>query len=83
MNFSLWIAVKSLEAPAPESRRETKGQFLIDHICNYYSLLEKDYFGIRFVDPEKQRLLKPVCLEPVLCNKRSHCNEKPVHRNEE
>ncbi|KAM9082677.1 FERM domain-containing protein 3 isoform 2-T2 [Megaptera novaeangliae] len=36
-------------------QRETKGQFLIDHICNYYSLLEKDYFGIRFVDPEKQR----------------------------
>ncbi|XP_038625622.1 FERM domain-containing protein 3 isoform X2 [Tachyglossus aculeatus] len=35
--------------------QETKGQFLIDHICNYYSLLEKDYFGIRFVDPEKQR----------------------------
>uniref|UniRef100_A0A452FPU8 FERM domain containing 3 n=1 Tax=Capra hircus TaxID=9925 RepID=A0A452FPU8_CAPHI len=33
--------------------RETKGQFLIDHICNYYSLLEKDYFGIRYVDPEK------------------------------
>ncbi|KAJ8778592.1 hypothetical protein J1605_013269 [Eschrichtius robustus] len=22
-------------------------------------------------------------LEPVLCNKRSHCNEKPVHCNEE
>ncbi|KAF1474964.1 FERM domain-containing protein 3, partial [Eudyptula minor novaehollandiae] len=36
-------------------QRETKGQFLIDHICNYYSLLEKDYFGIRYVDPEKQR----------------------------
>ncbi|KAM7324812.1 hypothetical protein ACRRTK_017117 [Alexandromys fortis] len=35
--------------------RETKGQFLIEHICNYYSLLEKDYFGIRYVDPEKQR----------------------------
>ena len=29
------------------------------------------------------QLLKPVCLEPVLCNKRSHCNEKPVHRKEE
>ena len=28
-------------------------------------------------------LLKPACLEPVLCNKRSHCNEKPAHRNEE
>ncbi|XP_076790882.1 FERM domain-containing protein 3 isoform X4 [Arvicanthis niloticus] len=36
-------------------RRETKGQFLIEYICNYYSLLEKDYFGIRYVDPEKQR----------------------------
>ena len=29
------------------------------------------------------QLLKPVNLEPVLCNKRSHRNEKPVHRNEE
>ena len=29
------------------------------------------------------QLLKPACLEPVLHNKRSHCNEKPVHRNEE
>ncbi|EDL31054.1 FERM domain containing 3, isoform CRA_b, partial [Mus musculus] len=36
-------------------QRETKGQFLIEYICNYYSLLEKDYFGIRYVDPEKQR----------------------------
>ena len=29
------------------------------------------------------QLLKPACLEPMLHNKRSHCNEKPVHRNEE
>ena len=29
------------------------------------------------------QLLKPARLEPVLCNKRSHCNEKPAHRNEE
>ena len=29
------------------------------------------------------QLLKPVCLEPVLCNKRSHHNGKPMHRNEE
>ena len=27
--------------------------------------------------------LKPVCLEPVLRNKRSHHSEKPVHYNEE
>ena len=29
------------------------------------------------------QLLKPTHLEPVLHNKRSHHNEKPVHRNEE
>ncbi|KAJ8787666.1 hypothetical protein J1605_022824 [Eschrichtius robustus] len=29
------------------------------------------------------QLLKPAHLEPVLRNKRSHHNEKPVHRNEE
>ena len=28
------------------------------------------------------QLLKPACLEPVLCNKRSHRNEKPAHHNE-
>uniref|UniRef100_A0A674N5T0 FERM domain-containing protein 3 n=1 Tax=Takifugu rubripes TaxID=31033 RepID=A0A674N5T0_TAKRU len=36
-------------------QRDTKGQFLLDHVCNHYNLLEKDYFGIRYVDPEKQR----------------------------
>uniref|UniRef100_A0A8C9WNN7 FERM domain containing 3 n=1 Tax=Scleropages formosus TaxID=113540 RepID=A0A8C9WNN7_SCLFO len=36
-------------------QRDTKGQFLLDHVCNHYSLLEKDYFGIRYVDQEKQR----------------------------
>ena len=29
------------------------------------------------------QLLKPVCLEPVLCDKRSQRSEKPTHRNEE
>ena len=29
------------------------------------------------------QLLKPMRLEPVLRNKRSHRNEKPTHRNEE
>ena len=29
------------------------------------------------------QLLKPTHLEPVLRNKRSHCNEKPTHHNEE
>ena len=29
------------------------------------------------------QLLKPMRLEPVLRNKRSHCNEKPVRRSKE
>ena len=29
------------------------------------------------------QLLKPARLEPMLCNKRSHRNEKPAHHNEE
>ena len=29
------------------------------------------------------QLMKPMRLEPMLRNKRSHCNEKPAHRNEE
>ena len=29
------------------------------------------------------QLLKPARLEPVLRNKRSHCNEKPAHHNQE
>ena len=29
------------------------------------------------------QLLKPVHLEPVLRNKRSHRHEKPAHRNED
>ena len=29
------------------------------------------------------QLLKLVCLEPVLCGKRSHVDEKPGHRHEE
>ncbi|KAJ8789643.1 hypothetical protein J1605_004880 [Eschrichtius robustus] len=34
-------------------------------------------------EPHMPQLLKPAHLEPVLCNKRSRCNEKPGHRNEE
>ena len=29
------------------------------------------------------QLLKPARLEPVLRDKRSHCNEKPAHHNKE
>ena len=31
----------------------------------------------------KPQLRKPVSLQPMLCNKRSHSNEKPAHHKEE
>ncbi|XP_037622404.1 FERM domain-containing protein 5 isoform X3 [Sebastes umbrosus] len=36
-------------------QRDAKGQYLFDIICHHLNLLEKDYFGIRYVDPDKQR----------------------------
>uniref|UniRef100_A0ABI8AAP3 FERM domain-containing protein n=1 Tax=Felis catus TaxID=9685 RepID=A0ABI8AAP3_FELCA len=38
-----------------KSKRDAKGQYLFDLLCHHLNLLEKDYFGIRFVDPDKQR----------------------------
>ncbi|XP_078531962.1 FERM domain-containing protein 3 [Lissotriton helveticus] len=57
LNLEMKCTVRLLDDSeiACNIQRETKGQFLLDHICNHYSLLEKDYFGIRYVDPEKQR----------------------------
>lgn len=54
-------------------QRETKGQFLIEYICNYYSLLEKDYFGIRYVDPEKQRVRAYLDLQTMGLGGGSEC----------
>ncbi|XP_051918827.1 FERM domain-containing protein 5-like [Hippocampus zosterae] len=36
-------------------QRDAKGQYLFDLICHHLNLLEKDYFGIRYVDLDKQR----------------------------
>uniref|UniRef100_UPI00358DF34E FERM domain-containing protein 3-like n=1 Tax=Myxine glutinosa TaxID=7769 RepID=UPI00358DF34E len=36
-------------------QRDVKGRVLIDHVCNHLNLLERDYFGIRFMDVDKQR----------------------------
>ncbi|XP_017334112.1 FERM domain-containing protein 5 [Ictalurus punctatus] len=45
-------------------QRDAKGRWIFEQICHHLSLLEKDYFGIRYVDPEKQRhwleLNKPI-----------------------
>ena len=36
--------------------------------------------GLRSRAQEPQ-LLSSCALEPLLCNKRNHCNEEPMHRN--
>ncbi|XP_062860631.1 FERM domain-containing protein 5 isoform X2 [Trichomycterus rosablanca] len=36
-------------------QRDSKGQYLFDLLCHHLNLLERDYFGIRYVDPDKQR----------------------------
>ncbi|CAG2116664.1 unnamed protein product [Medioppia subpectinata] len=38
-----------------EFKREQKGQFLLDFVFKSLNLIERDYFGLRFVDQNKQR----------------------------
>jgi len=42
-------------------QRDTRGQELMNEVCQQLDLVEKDYFGLRFVDIEKQR----VCLHSL------------------
>lgn len=37
-------------------QRDAKGQVVFDTVCKSLDLLEKDYFGLRFVDDSKQRV---------------------------
>uniref|UniRef100_A0A8C1ISL3 FERM domain-containing protein 3 n=1 Tax=Cyprinus carpio TaxID=7962 RepID=A0A8C1ISL3_CYPCA len=65
-------------------QRDTKGQFLLDHVCNHYSLLEKDYFGIRYVDPEKQRhWLDPSKPPYTMCFRVKFYPQEPIKIKEE
>lgn len=36
-------------------QKETPGQELFDQVCNKLNLVEKDYFGLRYVE-DKQRV---------------------------
>lgn len=46
-------------------QRDAKGQYLFDLICHHLNLLEKDYFGIRYVDPDKQRVSIDLIIYPT------------------
>ena len=68
--------VQSLVQEDPTCRRATKP---VHH--NYWAcVLEPASHNYWARVPQ---LMKPVRLEPVLRNKRSHHNEKPVHDSEE
>lgn len=51
-------ALNSHDSLSFAPQRDAKGQYLFDLICHHLNLLEKDYFGIRYVDPDKQRVGK-------------------------
>uniref|UniRef100_A0A0B7AKC0 FERM domain-containing protein n=1 Tax=Arion vulgaris TaxID=1028688 RepID=A0A0B7AKC0_9EUPU len=36
-------------------KKDTLGQWLFDRVCEKLNLIEKDYFGLRYVDAENQR----------------------------
>ena len=68
--------VQALVREDPTCRGGTKS------VCHNYWVcaLEPASHNYRAHVPQ---LLKPTCLEPMLGNKRSHCNEKPAHHKEE
>ena len=37
-------------------QKDSKGQVVFDQCCKELDLLEKDYFGLRYVDTDKQRV---------------------------
>ena len=37
-------------------QKDSKGQFLLDQACDALRLAEREYFGLRYVDQQKQRV---------------------------
>ncbi|CAL1533783.1 unnamed protein product [Lymnaea stagnalis] len=74
-------------------KKDTLGQWLFDRVCEKLNLVEKDYFGLRYVDAENQRHwldpLKPVykqlkgLLKMVLCFRVKFYPEDPMKLHEE
>lgn len=40
----------------PFFQKDTLGQWLFDRVCEKLNLVEKDYFGLRYVDADNQRV---------------------------
>ena len=50
------IGVTLFHALKHSLQRDVKGQSVFDEVCRTLDLLEKDYFGLRYVDDAKQRV---------------------------
>ena len=62
--------------PVVETPRANAGDTGLTPGLGRFHMLQNSY-------AHAPQLLKPEYLEPVLCNKRNHCREKPAHLNEE
>lgn len=47
------------------SQKHSKGQTLMDMVCEHLNLLEKDYFGLTFADTDTQKVSE-LCI-PLIC----------------
>ena len=79
MSRSYWVCAKATEN---HMLRDPRAATTETEPCHYWSLhaLEPASHGYWAC---VLQLLKPICLEPVIRNKRSHHNEKPSHRTKE
>ena len=68
----LWLGIR-----LPMQRTQVRAQVREDPTCRGATKPVRHNYWARV-----PQLLEPVHLEPVLRNKRSHCSEKPEHRNE-
>lgn len=55
-NFCLHSVVLTNLVISLHAQREHKGQYLFDFTCKNLNLVERDYFGLRYVDVHKQRV---------------------------
>ena len=71
-----WVRSLGREDPLEKEWQSTPA-LLPGKSHGWRSLVGYSPWGCKESDmTERLHFMKPVCLEPVLCNKRSHCNEK-------
>ena len=87
--YRAFLVVQWLRIRLPMQRTWVRSVIQDDSTChratkpmphNYWACALEPTTGNYWV--HMPQLLKPMCLEPVLCNKRSHCNEKPEYHSQ-